>query len=149
MTKSSQDPESSPAGREPQKRWADAAERRAATRARFDALSEQERAGLWARLDRLLFADAQWRRARTMPDNPHSYTLRRTWKNDADFVWVVQMIRAIGDREKFPPAPGGRWYDVLNRHGRKVWVMGWPVNYPNGRPWTILLNKKPVEPTDL
>jgi nitrate reductase alpha subunit len=93
-----------------------------------------------------LFAEAWWRVARTMPENPHSYTRRRDWRHDADFVFVVEFLRSgVCDREKF----AGRWYDVLNRHGRKVWVMGWPINYSNGRWCTVILNKKPVEPSDL
>jgi hypothetical protein len=129
-----------------QRRRIVAAERRTAARARFDALPEEERTAIWARIDRLLFVEAVWRVARTMPENPHSYTRRRDWKNDTDFVFVVQFLRSgICDREKF----AGRWYDVLNRHGRKVWVMGWPLNYSNGKWCTVLLNKKPVEANDL
>jgi hypothetical protein len=73
-------------GRKPQARWIAAAERRAAATARFDALPEAERAAIWARIDHLLFTEAVWVRAKTMPANPHAYTKRRAWRNDADFV---------------------------------------------------------------
>jgi hypothetical protein len=136
--------------RRPQQRWIAAAERRASARARFDGLPKDERAAIWARIDRLLLREAKWTRAKTMEDNPHSYCRRRDWLRDEDFVWFVTMLRegGIGDREKFPDAPGGRWYDVLNRDGRKFWVMGWPINYSNGTWCTVIINKKPQEPGD-
>jgi hypothetical protein len=139
-------------GRRPQQRWIEAAERRAAAKARFDALPEHERTAIWARIDRLLVIEAKWIRAKSpeYANNPHSYCRRRDWTNDEDFQWFVTMLRegGISEREKFPPGPGGRYYDVLRRNGRLYWVMGWPINYSNGRPCTILINKKPVEPTD-
>jgi hypothetical protein len=121
--------------------WIEAEARRAAARA---ALTEAD----WARLDRLL-AEARWRTAVTYAHtNPHCYTLRKTW-NDADFCWVVTLIRTIGERERFPDVKGGRYYDVLNRHGKKYWPMGWPLNWPNGQWATTLLNRKPpVGPGD-
>jgi hypothetical protein len=139
--------------RRPQQRWIAAHERRLAGKATFDALPEHERAAIWTRIDRLLFIEATWRVARTMPENPHSYTRRRDWKHDDDFVFVVQFIRSgVCDREKYPPGPDGRWYDILNRVyngiAYKVWPMGWPINYSDGRPCTILLNRKPVQPSD-
>ena len=70
------------------------------------ARGEQEVAADMARLEDLLFARARWKFASTMPDNPHSYTLRRQWARewddgDQDFQWTVATIRIIGDREKF------------------------------------------------
>jgi hypothetical protein len=133
--------------------WLAAAERHAAAKVKFEALPQAERDAVWARIDRLLFVEATWRVARTMPENPHSYTRRRDWRDDGDFVFVVEFIRSgVCDREKFPPGPDGRYYDVLNRvHGGvvfKVWPMGWPLNHSDGRPWTILLNRKPCLSTD-
>jgi hypothetical protein len=135
--------------RRPQQRWLDAAERRAAAKAKFHALPQTERDAIWTRLDRLLFTEAKWTVARTMPDNPHSYTRKRDWNDPRDFEWVVLFIRSgVADREKFPPEPGGRWYDVLHRCHPvtqvpcKIWPMNWPLSM------TILLNRKPVLPGD-
>lgn len=133
-------------GRRPQQRWIDAQARRDAARAKFDALPQTERDAIWTRIDRLLFVEATWRVARTMPDNPHAYTRRRDWQDDADWKWLITMIRegGIADREKHD----GRWYDVLNYRGAKFWPMGWPIDWPNGKPCTVILNKKPVWDTD-
>lgn len=128
--------------RRPQRRWIEAQQRRDAARAAFEAKPDAEKAEIWARIDRLLFVEARWRVASSMPQNPHAYTKRNTWKSDADFCWLVTMIRdgGIGAREKYD----GRWYDVLNYRGCKFWPMCWPLNYSNGTPWTILLNRKPA-----
>jgi hypothetical protein len=125
--------------------------REAARVAFFDRPDEVVAADL-ARLDRLL-VEAHWRIAVTMPENPHCYTLRRSWACDEDFVFCVEVIRSIGEREKFPPGPGGRYYDVLHRCGpggdtRKYWAMGFmggggPINYSDGRPCIFLINRKP------
>src|SRR5688572_22239805 len=131
-------------GRKPQQRWIDTHRRREAEKAAWFARPAHEVAADMARLHELLFARARWKFAATMPDNPHSYTLRRTWERDEDFVWTVQTIRTIGDREKFPPSgPYARWYTVLHLRDAKFWPMNYPINYPNGRPCTILINRKP------
>lgn len=136
-------------GRRPQQRWIDAHQRREAEKAAWFARAEREVAADMARLDDLLFARARWKFASTMPDNPHSYTLRRQWARewndgDQDFQWTVATIRIIGDREKFPPSgPYARWYTVLHLRGAKFWPMNFPINYPNGRWCTILINRKP------
>jgi hypothetical protein len=134
-------------GRRPQQRWIDAAQRRCAEKAAWFARPADDVAADLARLEVLLLTRAQWKFASTMPDNPHSYTLRRrwTWPNgDHDFQWVVATIRVIGDREKFPPTgPYARWYTVLHLGGAKFWPMNYPINYPNGKPCTILINRKP------
>ena len=48
-----------------------------------------------------LVATEAFRDAKTMPENPHAYTLRRTWNNDADFVFCVQFIRSAGYKARF------------------------------------------------
>lgn len=137
MTKPTPQQPASP--RRPQQRRLQAAAKRAAARTKFDALPDEERAAIWARIDRLLFTEAQWRIARTMPDNPHSYTKKTDWRDPRDFEWIVLFIRSgVADREKF----AGRFYDVLHRHGCKFWPMNWPLSM------TILLNRKPVLPGD-
>jgi hypothetical protein len=138
--------------RRPQQRWLDAAARRAAAKAAFDALPQNEQDAIWQRVDRIV-AEARWYFAKSehYRDNPHSYARRRDFHDDADFVFMVEFLRSgVCDRERYPETgPGGRYYDTLNRHGRKIWVMGWPIFYSNGTWCTVILNKKPVEPGDL
>ncbi|HYN06565.1 MAG TPA: hypothetical protein VES67_04165 [Vicinamibacterales bacterium] len=143
--------------RRPQQRWLDAAARRAAARAAFYARADHLVQADLARLDRLLMVQSRYHFARTMPDNPHSYTLRRQWLwpgGDDDFCWVVATMRIIADREKFPPGPGGRFYEILHRAGPtgdilKYWPMGWygnggPITLTNGKFGIFLINRKPV-----
>ena len=136
-------------GRRQQQRWVDAQQRRDAEKANWFARSERDVADDLARLEDLLFNRARWKFAHTMAENPHSYTLRRQWAfdhgdGDHAFQWTVQTIRIIGDREKFPPTgPYARWYTVLHLRGAKFWPMNFPINYPNGRWCTILINRKP------
>jgi len=46
-------------------------------------------------------AAQKWIFAKTMPENPHEYTLRKLWRSDADFVHAVRFIRAHGYRNLF------------------------------------------------
>jgi hypothetical protein len=57
-----------------------------------------------------------------MPENPHEYTLRRTWAADTDFVFVVEFIRLHGRRELY----GCHRYFVHDAGGYKHWSMNWP-----------------------
>jgi len=83
------------------------------------------------RVERLLLAQ-QWIFARTMPENPHWYTLRKGWERNEDFAWTVETIRRYGYEEIYE----GRSYTVLNINGMKYWTMGAPVAE------TILINRK-------
>ena len=74
----------------------------------------------------------QWIFAKTMPHNPHWYTLRKHWPDDAAFVQVVQAIRDHGFTERYQ----GRNYQMLALNGMKYWTMGAPLNQ------TILINRK-------
>ncbi|HEY6110559.1 MAG TPA: class I SAM-dependent methyltransferase [Gemmatimonadales bacterium] len=75
---------------------------------------------------------APWRFAKTMPKDPHEYTLRQQW-NDGTFDEVVHTMRAHGYDELYR----GRYVrGLLNLNGRKYWTMGAPV------PATILINRK-------
>lgn len=76
-----------------------------------------------------------WIFAKTMPQNPHWYTLRRQWLDDDAFDDVVKFIRANGYKEKFKK----NWYTLLNLNGYKYWTMGAPIDQ------TILINRKPVD----
>ncbi len=63
-----------------------------------------------ARIGHLLLSHP-WKVAKSMPQIPHEYTLRRLWANDEDFVWAVEHIRRVGYERRF----GGRvfiYYDI-------------------------------------
>jgi hypothetical protein len=87
---------------------------------------------------RHLIESHPWRFAKTMPENPHFYTLRKQWASDSDFVMVVEAIRKYGEREMFRGWP----YTVLVIDGWKYWTMGAPM------PATILINRKALSPAD-
>lgn len=93
-----------------------------AARAALDALPATERWALFERIGLLLHPQL-FQFAKTMPQNPHYYTLRRKWANDDDFVWVVEQIRLQGYKQKY----GGSWYTVLDLNGHFYWTMGWPI----------------------
>lgn len=86
---------------------------------------------------RAVLEQAEWRFAKTMPENPHWYTLRKTWGDEAAFARVVEFIRQHGVVERYPPGSKNR-YTVLVLDGHKYWTMGWPVEK------TILINRKLV-----
>lgn len=74
--------------------------------------------------------------AKTMPQHPHWYTLRKDWERDADFVRAVQLIREHGYERKFYNSTFTSF--MLNES--YYWTMGEPID-KNGKPWTILINK--------
>ena len=78
-------------------------------------------------------SSAEYRFAKTMPQNPHLYTLRRTWDNDALFDTVVEYMRANSYTEYF----GGKPYQMFDLNGYKYWTMGAEISR------TILINRKP------
>lgn len=80
---------------------------------------------------RAFVANARWIFARTMPKNPHWYTLRKESPQDAFEAFVV-FIRENGYREEF----GGRWYIKFDVDGWSYWTMGAPLNE------TILINRR-------
>jgi hypothetical protein len=88
----------------------------------------------FARLATLL-GDATYVFARTM-QNPHSYTARRTWSRDDDFVFAVECIRALGYRQKY--APGGYWETVLEVGSHFFWSGYLPISS------THWINRKPL-----
>jgi hypothetical protein len=69
-----------------------------------------------------LLSAQQWIFAKTMPDNPHWYTLRKLWQRDEDFVWSVELIRRYGYEEIYESRP----HTVLNVDDMKYWTMGAP-----------------------
>lgn len=81
---------------------------------------------------------ARWRFAKSMPHNPHWYTLKETWENPQQFEEAVQMIRDRGITEVY----GNRPYTVLFINQFKYWSMGAPVKE------TTLINRcrrKPLQ----
>jgi hypothetical protein len=80
----------------------------------------------------------EWRFARTMPDNPHWYTLRKTWKKDEDFVRVVLYIRTQGHLEWWPSVEDGYPYVYLDLGGYHYWSM------PGRLAGQVLINRKPL-----
>lgn len=73
----------------------------------------------------------RWIYARTMPDNPHEYTLRRDWQED-EFLIVVQYIREHGYQTRYQ----GRLYTQLDVNDHYYWTMGAPLEK------TVLINRK-------
>ena len=72
-----------------------------------------------------------YRFAKTMPQNPHWYTLRKEWDDQEMFDRAVLYIRKWGVSEMFK----GREYTVLYHRGMRYWTMGAPVSE------TILINR--------
>ena len=62
-----------------------------------------------------------YRFARTMPGAPHSYTLKRTWTSEEEFVGALKKMRAVERIEEFFR---GYWYRRFNANGYKYWTMG-------------------------
>ena len=79
------------------------------------------------------FADtAHWVFAKTMRQNPHDYTLRRTAPDHRTFDDAVLYIRTHGVIEYFQKKP----YKMLESGGHKFWTMGSPLCD------TLLINRK-------
>ena len=77
---------------------------------------------------------AAFKFAKTMPEYPHSYTLRQTWQNQALFEATVQYIRNHCTIEYF----FGKPYQMLYLNGFKYWTMGAPLDA------TILINRAKI-----
>jgi 2-polyprenyl-3-methyl-5-hydroxy-6-metoxy-1,4-benzoquinol methylase len=77
----------------------------------------------------------QFRFASTMPDHPHWYTLRETWKVDREFEECVKLIRQHGYVETFYRKPFTR----MDCNGYKYWSMGAPADE------TILINRAIIQ----
>ncbi len=74
---------------------------------------------------------AQWRFAKTMPQFPHDYTLRKTWPSERQFEDVVTAIREFGKPR--------RWfrntYVTFYAEEYMYWTMGATIKE------TILINR--------
>jgi hypothetical protein len=71
-----------------------------------------------------------WIFAKTMPQWPHEYTLRKN-ANEEEFLWFVVFIRERGSAESF----GGQKHIYLDVDEWKYWTMGSPLDD------TILINR--------
>ena len=76
----------------------------------------------------------KWIFAKTMPETPHFYTLRRTWSDEKKFESIVEYIREHGVKEKFE----GKEYIYLHLGDFKYWTMGEAVKD------TILINRAKI-----
>ena len=73
-----------------------------------------------------------YRFAKTMPEIPHFYTLKREWDNPKEFEMAVTYIRENGKKELWQD---GQHYAYLYVNGWKYWTMGSSVSE------TILINR--------
>jgi hypothetical protein len=85
---------------------------------------------------RALLERQEWRFAKTMPENPHEYTLRKTWPDEEQFLWACLFIRQHGYAEWWPDPVTGRAYVVIDLGHYHYWTMGSPLKS------TILINRK-------
>lgn len=79
---------------------------------------------------RRFVANARWVFARTMPENPHWYTLRKENSHE-DFEAFIRLIRKTGYREEYR----GQWYVKFDLDGWSYWTMGAALSE------TILINR--------
>jgi hypothetical protein len=81
-----------------------------------------------------LIADARWRFAKSMPDNPHEYTLKEDWEPHL-FEEVVKFIRKYGYLARW----WGKPYTQLDVNEEFYWTMGDTLEN------TILINRKAID----
>ena len=75
-----------------------------------------------------------WIFAKTMPESPHYYALRKQWQGDVTFNHMVQIIRNANMTEEYK----GVVYNVMQIGAHVYWSMGAPTSI------TILINRKDV-----
>jgi hypothetical protein len=78
--------------------------------------------------------ESKWTFAKSMPQTPHEYTLRRDAKDEALFERVVIHIRQVGYQQKW----GNSTYTYLDIDGWQYWTMGSPLDQ------TILINRAAI-----
>ena len=77
----------------------------------------------------------QYKFAKTMPQNPHYYTLSKTWESREVFESVVEYIREHGQDEYWGIGRFKTKYTYFYWEGYKYWTMGAPIKE------TILINR--------
>ena len=88
----------------------------------------------WSESDFARFiTSCSWVFAKTMPQNPHEYALRRDMRSDM-FDNAVRYIREHGDMDTF----SGKPYKGLCFRGYRYWTMGAVLAE------TILINRKTI-----
>jgi len=78
--------------------------------------------------------DAPWTFAKTMPENPHEYTVRGQTPHE-EYDFFIRHIRSHGYKEKW----GGRSYVYLNVGAWRYWTMGRSVE------GTTIINRAKVK----
>jgi hypothetical protein len=81
--------------------------------------------------------NSHWQFAKSMPQMPHWYTLRRNARDESEFERFVMHIRKVGYQETF----GRTTYVYLNVGPWKYWTMGSPLDQ------TILINRAKIAQT--
>ena len=81
---------------------------------------------------------ASFRFAKTMPDNPHFYTVRDTWEDDDLFTYCATVIQREGTVTPYrnPKYRSTTHYRQLPLDGYSYWTMGWPPEQ------TTVINRK-------
>ncbi len=79
--------------------------------------------------------NASWKFAKTMPYNPHHYSLKQTWSDKELFKKIVYMINNFGKKEWFKK----KLYNILYLGEYKYWCMEHNENV------VILINRKPKD----
>jgi len=82
-----------------------------------------------------LLEKQNWIFAKTMSKIPHWYSLRKTWKKDEEFIFVVEFIRTYGYIDYFFK----KKFRYFNINGYKYWTMGAPLRD------TTLINRAKVQ----
>lgn len=72
-----------------------------------------------------------WHFAKTMPECPHEYTLKREWPSSLDFAAVVVAIRRLGKPRRWK----GRTFIYFDAGVYMYWTMGDSIQN------TILINR--------
>jgi hypothetical protein len=80
---------------------------------------------------RLFIAKSTWTFAKTMPETPHEYTLRKDAQVDLEFVEFVEHIRAVGYNERF----FSKTFRYFDFEGWSYWTMGCDISI------TIIINR--------
>ena len=78
--------------------------------------------------------DSTWTFAKSMPQTPHEYTLRRNAKDEALCERVIIYIRQVDYHQKW----GKTTYTYLDIDGWQYWTMGSPQDQ------TILINRAAI-----
>lgn len=79
-----------------------------------------------------------WTFAKTMPRNPHFWSVKKDWPDEDSFNAAVNHIRENGVIKEFYGQP----YTVFYHNGFRYWTMGAPLEK------TYLINRAEVDESD-